>query len=259
MSAYMKCLVCTEWKDYTLLKPCGHDGTCTTCISEDSEHRCALCSQPITSAKISTSKTEFAIDQLLKTLKIEENRALEETIQILIMGGMHCGKQTLCNDLLNMFPCLPGTLNSGPFSSKYECNGYIQNIKVRLSVNPTNYVFPGLIEQVLNEKPNLVVICGNRVGDNIYEEFLQWHNVVGGYRQFSVRWIVLPGCSSAPNTIPSPLFQYPPNPNVTQHYPDGYQIWHHYIGNRKDNVRAIGNKIVQAVVTNHSYPFSIGE
>lgn len=108
----------------------------------------------------------------------------------------------------------------------------------------------GFLYNVFREKPDLVVICGRRLGASVYEECQKWHDVVGGYRQFQVRWIILPGSSEPINVISAPLFGAEMLQNLNEIYPDGHAILHYWDGIFRDKLGSIAGDLTQAAHRN---------
>lgn len=145
----------------------------------------------INSVQVVRTGEHIHVLEISARAKSENSRVLQDTRQILIVGGPNSGKQLLFNHLKLKFPCPERYLNSGPFRSIYQANAFIHGRLARLVWIEHNDVYPGMLNDLLCEKPDLVVSCGhyNMEGEADYQK---WHDALGGHHKFDVLWIVLP-------------------------------------------------------------------
>lgn len=251
MNLLMRCMACSSMKPQIVTKPCDHSHTCLNCMQYQEKPKCARCRRNIVSIFIPETTETLTLRQTLGRLREEKQWALEQTIQIVFIGGSNRDKETLSNVLKQDFPCPPGLFNPGPFASGFEPNAFVDNCKVRFCVHTMQSILHGFIPSLINEKPNMVVICGSIFGESIHKEFQKWQNCLNRFfsDEFRICWIVLPSTEGRPpiGNSPDSLFLPPPTPNFEDRTPDGNRIFHYWTSSIVENARNIGYDLIRTL------------
>jgi len=135
------CFVCLERESDIVLDPCGHK-MCSTCVTNLLVPGCPQCRVNIETVKYPTESFIRSFQAIRAEQLTREERALEATVQVLILGVSSVGKKTLMKKMLEIFPISPlerdklytysgKTVGNSDDLGKFSPNALVKNTAVR--------------------------------------------------------------------------------------------------------------------------------
>ncbi|KAJ8907768.1 hypothetical protein NDN08_007873 [Rhodosorus marinus] len=171
------CFVCLERESDIVLDPCGHK-MCSTCVTNLLVPGCPQCRVNIDAVKYPTESFIRSFQAIRAEQLIREERALEATVQVLIIGVSSVGKKTLMKKMLEVFPVSPlerdkfytysgKTVGNSDALGKFSPNALVKNTAVRFrcftlppyNLGSANKRF--ILETIDDMRPDILVLAAS--------------------------------------------------------------------------------------------------
>lgn len=176
---------------------------------------------------------------------------LRDNRQKLFIRAPNSGKENLCNYQKFEFPCPQQFFDFVPLSRIFQVNSFIFWQKAPLVCYLWSDVFRGVLQDIWNQRPHLIVICGHSNGYSLEEQFLKWHDIVGDYQNFEVQWIVLPRPSPKISSESTSQIVVSSHIGGRIQAPAGLTVFEYGNGSTEQDIRDIARDIIETVNLNH--------
>eukprot|EP00188_Purpureofilum_apyrenoidigerum_P003272 Plantae.Rhodophyta-Purpureofilum_apyrenoidigerum.ctg33754.p1 GENE.Plantae.Rhodophyta-Purpureofilum_apyrenoidigerum.ctg33754~~Plantae.Rhodophyta-Purpureofilum_apyrenoidigerum.ctg33754.p1 ORF type:complete len:364 (+),score=51.02 Plantae.Rhodophyta-Purpureofilum_apyrenoidigerum.ctg33754:104-1093(+) len=180
------CLVCMARAPNVRLEPCCHM-MCSECVSLLVAPDCPACRTAIKVVCYIRENLRRSFEAVRAEQVTREGKALEATIQVVVLGQPRVGKKTLIRKLMHMYPLnsnIPAHVMEEDLSNsgiaRYSPNALIKNTAVRLvpfTLAPWDCLVAdkgAILDSIKDLKPDVFILCASYHRGASFHHLVRW-------------------------------------------------------------------------------------